>query len=333
MAKALSLSNMETIMEKNKKVLFVTEKWCDANPDKGLTNNYHNLFRTFKNTFPETKFNIVHMDEYSLIKKKHIDTFLPTLVDRTEPDLIVFSLLGKSHLNPSETSYEHIREKGCKTVFIWADVFDGWGIPEIEELNEKGFANLHVCWASERNFDKDCNNLIWTWTPEDETLYFPLEKEKEQDIDVSFIGSPRYMERQKYLTYLLGTDIKINIAGGQREESLTPPKYAELIRRSKINLNFPGGPDGYDQVKGRVFETLASRSLLMERKNSATTQYLTPEEHYVVFENESDLEEKIKYYLQHEEERKQIANNGYELFKERYTAEIFWNNVMKELGE
>ena len=102
-------------MEKNNpKVLFVTEKWCDADPNKGLTNNYHNLFRTFKAVFPETKFNIVHMDEYSLIKKKHIDAFLPTLIDRVEPDLMIFSLLGKSHLNPSDTSYEYIREMAVK---------------------------------------------------------------------------------------------------------------------------------------------------------------------------------------------------------------------------
>ena len=83
-------------MEKNKKnVLFVTEKWCDANPLKGLTNNYHNLFKTFKACYPEVPFNIIHLDEYSLTKKKHIDTFLPTLIDNLAPSLVVFSLLGK----------------------------------------------------------------------------------------------------------------------------------------------------------------------------------------------------------------------------------------------
>jgi hypothetical protein len=321
-------------MEKNKKVLFVTEKWCDAGrPEKGLTNNYHNLFRTFESTFPDISYSIAHMDEYALLKQKNIDSFLPSLIDKISPDIIIFSLLGKSHLNPSEVSFRHAKDAGCKTVFIWPDVFDGWGRSEIMKLNEKNLADLHVCWASEQNLDNDYDNLLWTWTPEDETLYFPLENGEKADIDVSFVGSPRYAERQNYLNYLLGTDIKINIAGGQREESLAPFKYAELIRRSKINLNFPGGPDGYDQVKGRVFETLASRSLLMERKNSATSQYLTDGKHYITFENESDLEEKIRYYLKHEEEREQIANDGYSLFKERYTAEIFWKNVMKELGE
>lgn len=63
-------------MEKNNpKVLFVTEKWCDADPSKGLTNNYHNLFKTFSNTFPEAQYNIVHLDEYSMVKKNILMVF------------------------------------------------------------------------------------------------------------------------------------------------------------------------------------------------------------------------------------------------------------------
>jgi len=317
-------------MAKNKpKVLFVTEKWCDANPQKGITNNYHNLFRTFKNTFPETQFNIVHMDEYSLIKKKHIDTFLPTLIDRVSPDLVVFSLLGKSHLNPSDISYDHLRAKGCKTVFMWPDMFDGWGIPEIEDLNEKKFADLHVCWGSERNVGTNIDNLVWLWAPQDEGLYYPGE---EQDINVSFLGSPRYPERQKYLTHLVTNGIPVHIGGGQREEGLTPERYAQLMRQSKISLNFPEGPDGYDQCKGRVWEVLASKSLLLERKNSAIENYLKPNVHYVEFENEQDLVEKMNYYLDNEKERDYIATKGYEIYKKKYNAKVFWNKIMEGVG-
>ena len=318
-------------MEKNKpKVLFVTEKWCDANPKKGLTNNYHNLFKTFKGAFPNTQFNIAHMDEYSLIKKKHIDTFLPILIDRSEPDIVVFSLLGKSHLNPTDISYEHIREKGCKTIFMWPDVFDGWGIPEIEELNEKGFADLHVCWGSERNVVNNIKNLIWLWAPQDENLYYPTDKE--QVIDVSFLGSPRYPERQKYLTYLATNGPPIHIGGGQREEGLIPERYADLMRHSKISLNFPEGPDGYDQCKGRVWEILASKSLLLERKNKPIENFLKPNVHYVEFENIEDLVEKIQYYLNNDKERDYIVNKGYEIYKKKYNSTIFWNEIMKGIN-
>jgi hypothetical protein len=322
---------MGIIMGKSSlKVLFVTEKWCDADPNKGLTNNYHNLFKTFSNTFPDSEFNIIHIDEYTAAKKKHIDTFLPTLVDRVEPDVVIFSLLGKSNLNPTDSSYTHIKNKGCKTVFMWPDVFDGWGIPQIEELNQKDLSDLHVCWGSEKNVAKKYKNLIWLWAPQDESMYYPIE-DKERTIDASFLGSPRYLERQKYLTHLLTNGIQVHIGGGQREEGLTASRYAELIRQSKISLNFPGGPDGYDQCKGRVWEVLATKSLLLERKNDAIRNFLTPGEHYVEFENEQDLVEKIQYYLDNEEERCYIAQRGHEIYKEKYNANVFWNKIMERL--
>ncbi len=322
---------MEIIMEKNNpKVLFVTEKWCDADPSKGLTNNYHNLFKTFSNTFPEAQYNIVHLDEYSMVKKKHIDGFLPTLIDRINPDIVVFSLLGKSHLNPTDSSYEHIKDKGCKTVFMWPDVFDGWGIPQIEEFNEKGFADLHVCWGAEKNLSVEYDNLVWLWAPQDESMYHPIEDEK--SIGASFLGSPRYPERQKYLTSLLASGVEVYIAGGQREEGLSATRYAELMRNSKISLNCPGGPDGYDQCKGRVWEILATKSLLLERKNDAIKAFLKPNVHYVEFTDEKDLIEKINYYLDNDKEREYIAQKGHDLYKKKYNAKTFWNIIMEKLG-
>jgi hypothetical protein len=321
---------METIMGKNKvNVLFVTEKWCDANPSKGVTNNYHNLFKTFKTSYPDAKFSVIHMDEYSLIKKKHIDTFLPSLIDQLSPDIVVFSLLGKSHLNPTEKSFRHIQDKGCKTVFMWPDMFDSWGIPELTKLNEGNYADLHVCWGAEKNVNNDkIKNLIWLWAPQDEGIYFPAD---EQKTDVSFLGSPRYQERQKYLKHLVLNSVPVHIGGGQREENLTPPEYARLMRESKISLNFPEGPEGNDQCKGRVWEILASKSLLLERKNDAIKNFLKPNIHYVEFENEADLVEKIDYYLKNEKERLYIAKNGHKIYKKKYNSDKFWSRIMKEL--
>lgn len=316
----------------DQKVLFVTEKWCDANPQKGLTNNYHNLFKTFKSCYPSTEFNIVHLDEYSMLKKKHIDSFLPTLVDKLDPTIVIFSLLGKSHLNPTDASYQHIKDKQCKTIFMWPDVFDSWGAPQIKELNEKGFADLHVCWGAEKNLSIEYDNLIWLWAPQDATLYFPLQNNEDQNIPVSFLGSTRYPERQKYLQCLIDNKTPIYIDGGQREKNLTPTKYAALMRNSKISLNFPQGPEGNDQCKGRVWEILASKSLLMERKNKPIESYLKEGIHYVEFEDEEDLIKKINYFLDNEQEREYIVNKAYKVYQKKYNSNTFWNNIMGEIN-
>jgi len=150
-------------------------------------------------------------------------------------------------------------------------------------------------------------------------------------LESSFLGSPRYPERQKFLTHLLTSGAKVFIGGGQREEGLTPMKYAELMRNSKISINFPQGPDGYDQCKGRVWEILASKSLLLERKNNATAALLTEGVHYIEFTDEEDLAAKIDYYLENDGEREHIAEKGYQRFKEAFTAKVFWNTIMERI--
>ena len=154
----------------------------------------------------------------------------------------------------------------------------------------------------------------------------------EQSIPVSFLGSVRYPERQFYLKHLISNDIKILIDGGQREKGLSPTRYAELMRHSKISINFPGGPEGNDQCKGRVWEILASKSLLLERKNAPIKNYLKPNVHYVEFEDENDLIKKINYYLDNDQEREYIINKGFNVFKKKYNARTFWASIMKEIN-
>ena len=319
---------------KNKiKTLFVTEKWCDANPAKGLTNNYHNLFKSYHNVFPESHFDIVHFDEYSLLKKKHIDDFLIKTIEQKKPDLVVFSLLGKSHLNPTKRSYEAIREQGCKTVFVWPDIGVDWGIPEIEQFNNEGWADVHICWGSENNIKKQYDNLLWLWAPQYENLYHPADGNY-QDIPMSFLGSKdqRYHERIYYLSHLQQNNIECYIGGGQREKRLSPKEYADVMRRSKISLNFPFCPSGFDQCKGRVWEILASKSLLFERKNDATSRMLEPGVHYVEYDSQQDLVEKYNYYLENEKERKRIAQNGYDVYYEKFSAKCYWHKVLQGAG-
>ena len=315
-------------MEKNNSLLFITEKWCDANPSMGLTNNYHNLFSTFKNKYPRNKYNIIHIDEYALHKKKKIDDFLVKYVEDNKPNYIVFSLLGKSHLNPEFDTIAKLRSMGSKVIIMWPDVFPSWGIGEIRQLNEMSAVDLHVCWGNEKNIEESIDNLIWLWAPQDETLYYPTDEKK---IDVSFLGSIRYIERQDYLKYLIINGVEILIDGGQREKGLTPSKYAQLMRNSKISLNFPAGPDGADQCKGRVWEILASKSLLFERKNNQTKHFLNPSEHYVEYDDKDDLIKKIKYFLDNDEERCYIIENGFKKYKESYSSDIFWENIFKRL--
>ena len=311
------------------KLLFITEKWCDGRPEGGLTNNYHNLFSTFKAANPNLKFNILHLDEIAHKLRSHIDNIIPEVCDKIKPNCVIFSLLGNSNLNPTRASYEYFKKNNVKMIFMWADVSEMWGKKEIEQ-DLVAYADLHVCWGSEHNLNTN-TKILWLFAPQDEKLYYP-ETQKQKVFDVSFAGSTRYQERQAGLNHLLNSGIKVNINGGQREVGLSPEDYSFIIRNSKINLNFAQGPNGVYQCKGRVWEVLASKTLLIEKINDVTRKHLKPGIHYVAYSDLDDLVRKINYYSRNDNEREAIAEAGHRLYKEKYTYLNFWNTVMSNVG-
>ena len=291
------------------------EKWCDGDPKKGITNNYHNLIGTFANS-KKGKFSAAFIDEAAL-KGSHIDSLGEGI---EEFDTIVVSFLGNSPVNPSlETC--HRLAKTHKLCFVWPDTGYAWSQNKIKSLSDY----LHVSWGGE-DVGKLCSNHHFLWAPQDETLYYPDDK----TLNVSFAGSLNgYSDRKPYLDYVNRNEPVVSIRGGQREEALTPLEYASVLRKSKININFCESPSGKDQMKGRVIEIIASDSLLLEKKNSITSKFLTPGKEYVEFTSKEDLEDKIKYYLHNDKERIEISSNGYNKYKDNYSSEIFWNKIQE----
>lgn len=307
-----------------KKVLFVTEKWCDGNPEMGLTNHYHNLFGALKST-GLAEIAMAHYDEIQYNTGTHFDFHAKRIMDEHTPDVMVVSHWGTNYLNPSMKTYREAKKRGIKLVFTWPDTRE-WVLDSIKSLD---IADLHVSWACEGD-EPLCDKHVWLWTPEDPTLYFDDTK----TTGVSFIGSCNGYRnvRVNYINYLLNNNIPIVVSGGQREHKLNAEEYARKIRTSKININFSESAyPGIHQCKGRVFESLASNSLLLESQNVATRRKLTPGVHYVEFTSEIDLKDKIQYYLKNVAEREGISKCGYEYFHQNYTPTAYWNIVFSRI--
>ena len=309
-----------------KKVLFITEKWCDGSPASGLTNHHHNLFSSLKST-NLAEVSTAHFDEIMYEKKTHFDFHAKRILDEYNPEIVVVSHLGMSYLNPSMKTYREIKRRGIKLIFIWPDTRE-WIPQAIQDLN---IADLHISWACEDNDDHPiCANHVWMWTPEDPTLYFDDIK----TTDVSFIGSLNGYRniRLNHVNYLVENGIPIIVSGGQREHKLDANGYAKQIRTSRININFSESAyPGIHQCKGRVFESMASNSLLLESENVATRRRAVPGVHYIEFKSEVDLKEKVLYFLKNTAERDDIAKRGYNLYKQKYTADIYWNTVFERI--
>ena len=85
----------------------------------------------------------------------------------------------------------------------------------------------------------------------------------------------------------------------------------KVFHESRINLNFTI-PNIKTGIPLRVWDVLGAGGFLMTNYQPELELYFELEKDLVVFENKQELAQKVSYYLEHEDERRQIAENGHQ---------------------
>ena len=83
-----------------------------------------------------------------------------------------------------------------------------------------------------------------------------------------------------------------------------------VFKDSKINLNI-SLRSIQAGIPLRGFDILGAGGFLLTNYQSDFLNFFVPGEDFDYFESKNDLLDKIDYYLAHEEERAQIAENGF----------------------
>lgn len=78
----------------------------------------------------------------------------------------------------------------------------------------------------------------------------------------------------------------------------------------------------------RIFDILGSKGFLLTNYKKSLEYKLSCGKDFVVYRDLKDLLQIIDYYLNHEEERIEIANHGYETVKKYHTYEIRVKEIM-----
>ncbi|MBO5622210.1 MAG: glycosyltransferase family 1 protein, partial [Butyrivibrio sp.] len=92
-----------------------------------------------------------------------------------------------------------------------------------------------------------------------------------------------------------------------------------VFRRSKINLNITmrSIQTGIPQ---RIWDVLACGGFLITNDQPEIHEYFKAGYHLETYSDHKELIEKIRYYLIHEDERREIARNGYEEVAEKHSV-------------
>jgi len=120
-----------------------------------------------------------------------------------------------------------------------------------------------------------------------------------KDIDLLFVGW--LSERRKNILKKISSQFNCLATAAYGED------LVRLANRAKIVLNIHA--EDFRDTETRVFETLGCGSFLLSEQLSSENPF--SERELVQFENIEDLMEKIRYFLEHDEEREAIAEQGH----------------------
>lgn len=103
-----------------------------------------------------------------------------------------------------------------------------------------------------------------------------------------------------------------------------------LFHNSKININMTLHCIS-SGIPLRVMDILASEGFCLTNYQAEIAAYFTDGKELVIYEDEKDLFDKIDYYLEHENERKQIAHSGYKKVKEYFDYHVGIETICRNL--
>lgn len=102
-----------------------------------------------------------------------------------------------------------------------------------------------------------------------------------------------------------------------------------VFKNSKINLNIT-----LRSIKTgiplRALDIMGCGGFLLTNFQQEFLEYFEPNTDFVYYEDMGDLEEKVRYYLENDEKRNRIANNGYEKVMNNHTFENRIPELLKE---
>ena len=104
----------------------------------------------------------------------------------------------------------------------------------------------------------------------------------------------------------------------------------KVFHQSKINLNFTIR-NIRSGIPLRVWDVLGAGGFLLTNFQAEIPQYFENGKDLVYFESIADMSRKADYYLIHEDERMQIAQNGYEKVKKYHSYESRLKQIITDI--
>jgi len=215
------------------------------------------------------------------------------------PDLIVAIANGGISLQPTMDTL------ACPTAYITVDTWQS--ISDYVECQHYDF--VFVAQRAYVDFlsDVGASNVFWLPLGCNPEAHYPVDVPA--DHDIAFAGNvilPTHQHRYDLLQHLEDAFSLHLVSRVFRDE------LCHAIARGKLVFN----QSAVHELNMRVFEVMAmGRPLLTDRQAelNGLTDLFEDGKHLILYDGSDELAEKIRYYLDHEDEREAIAREGHRL--------------------
>lgn len=259
-------------------------------------------------------------------KRHDILQIIERVYDKDEPDVIVIAWPFDWYMR--NCNWKNLEKTVIPKVVILGDPHHR-PLDKIEYINQN---KIDLALTTEKRpilQMKDKINCTIEWLPisVNTNVFKPYDLPRRYDVTLLGAMNPKYYPLRVKITKILSkrSDIAFfsNEHGREWEsyhkKTLIRKNYARVIAQSKI-LVFCGGI--YNYAIAKFHEGMACNTLVMAPMPfDGEDLHFKPGYNFVTIDDENFME-KIRYYLEHEDERKEIAKRGYETVKKYHTTEI-----------
>jgi spore maturation protein CgeB len=272
---------------------------------------------------------------------------LVTLVAETKPDLAFFFLFTDQL--DTETIEAVGRDGGCPTVNWFAD--DHWRFEDFTRHMAPAF-DLAVTTDPDSlpkyRMLADTRVHLSQWAC---NRYAYGRVTTELKHDVTFVGQP-HGDRRQTVANLGDAGLPVECWGfGWPSGPLEHPEMVDVFASSRVNLNLsnssevpglkarlrrllhfnPPAPRP-PQIKGRNFEVPGCGGFLLTERVPHLERYFDLDREVGVFDGADDLADRVRYWLEHDQERQRVADAGYRRVLAEHTYDHRFAAIFAELG-
>jgi len=286
-------------------------------------------------TYPKTKIPTTKRLNYNS-RFWIIDTLKLLLLKRFNHNqrIILVQYVDGFHISPSVDLLEYLQSQGTIIVKIWQDSYsDSLWDNRINKISHLG--NLNVISDTpvlKQNKFVSGNTYYYKPAPVEGTPIVPFSA-KQNFIYYSggIENEGLYKPRKLVLDYLNENNFLVKGMAYDRNKPVQRPSYntyRDELSNSLIGLNFTWKGEE-DVLVTRTWEILSSGVLLIQNKSDVLHGLLEPGIHYLEFSSNQELIEILHDLREKPDKIYKIALAGRMKYEELFSAEVFWNLVLK----